>query len=90
MDDKNWRRTKRQQCWQGMTKWQKTIIGVLKRHVGNTKGVKLNMIFLSFQAIEGIKTLKIECIEHMLEDIEKYIWDVVGFRVENILYLYIF
>ncbi len=48
------------------------------------------MIFLSFQAIEGIKTLKIECIEHMLEDIEKYIWDVVGFRVENILYLYIF
>jgi hypothetical protein len=25
----------------------------------------------------------------MLEDIEKYIGDVVGFRVENILYLYI-
>jgi uncharacterized membrane protein len=26
----------------------------------------------------------------MLEDIEKYIKDVVGFKVENILYLYIF
>jgi hypothetical protein len=26
----------------------------------------------------------------MLEDIEKYIGDVVGFRVENILYLYIY
>jgi hypothetical protein len=26
----------------------------------------------------------------MLEDIEKYIGNVVGFRVENILYLYIF
>jgi len=25
----------------------------------------------------------------MLKDIEKYIGDVVGFRVENILYLYV-
>jgi hypothetical protein len=40
------------------------MIVVLERHVGNTKGVKLNMNFFSFQAIEGIKTLKIECIEH--------------------------
>jgi hypothetical protein len=63
---------------------------VLKRHVGNTKGVKLNMKFFSFQIIENIKTLKIECIEHSVRRHEKYIRDVVGFRVENILYLYIF
>jgi hypothetical protein len=35
-------------------------IGMLKRHVGNSKGVKLNMKIFFFQAIEDIKTLKIE------------------------------
>ncbi len=35
---------------------------MLKKHVGNTKGVKLNMIFFFFQAIESIKKLKIESI----------------------------
>jgi len=64
MDDENWKRTKRQQDWQGMAKWQQETIGVLKRHVGNTKGVKLNIKIFSFQAIKGIKTLKIKCIEH--------------------------
>ncbi len=60
----------------------------MKRHVGNTKGVKLNMKNFFFQAIEGIKTLK--ALDIILEDIEKYIGDVVGFKVENILYLYIY
>jgi thiamine pyrophosphokinase len=44
-----------------MTK-QQEIIRVLKRGIGKTKGVKLNMKILFFQAIEGIKTLKIEGI----------------------------
>jgi hypothetical protein len=35
---------------------------MVRRHVGNTKGVKLNMKIFFFQAIEDIKTLKIECI----------------------------
>jgi hypothetical protein len=35
---------------------------VLKKCVGNAKGVKLNMKILCFQAIGGIKTLKIEGI----------------------------
>jgi hypothetical protein len=39
-------KTKEQkECQQGMKKWQQTIIGVSKRHVGNAKGVKLNMNF---------------------------------------------
>jgi hypothetical protein len=37
---------------------------VLNRHFENTKGVKLNINFFFFQAIEGIKTLKIEGIEY--------------------------
>jgi len=44
-----------------MTKWQE-IIRVLKKCIGNAKGVKLNMKILCFQAIGGIKTLKIEGI----------------------------
>jgi hypothetical protein len=43
-----------------MTK--KKNIGMLKRHVGNTNGVKLNMKIFFFQPIEHIKTLKIEGI----------------------------
>jgi len=41
---------------------QKQNIGMLKRHVGNTNGVKLNMKNFFFQPIEDIKTLKIEGI----------------------------
>jgi hypothetical protein len=37
---------------------------VLKKHVENTKGVKLNMKFFFFQTIENIKTLKIEGIKY--------------------------
>jgi len=37
---------------------------VLKRHIGNTKGVKLNMKNFFFQAIKDIQTLKIENIGH--------------------------
>jgi hypothetical protein len=37
---------------------------VLKRHIGNTKGVKLNMKIFFFQAIEDIKTLKVEDIRY--------------------------
>jgi hypothetical protein len=36
----------------------------VKRHIGNIKGAKLNMKILFFQAIEGIKTLKIESIRY--------------------------
>jgi len=35
---------------------------VSKRHVGNAKGVKLNMKIFFYQTIESIKTLKIEGI----------------------------
>jgi hypothetical protein len=49
-------------------KIQQEIIGVLKIHIGNTKGVKLNMKNFLFQAIEGIKTLKIEGIGHNVEE----------------------
>jgi len=45
-----------------MKKWQQAIIGVSKRHVGNAKGVKLNMKIFFYQTIESIKTLKIEGI----------------------------
>ncbi len=45
-----------------MTKWQEEIIGMLKRHIGNTNAIKLNMKNFLFQAIEDIKTLKIENI----------------------------
>jgi hypothetical protein len=41
---------------------------VLKRHIGNTKGVKLNMKIFFFHAIEGIKTLKIEGIGYNVEE----------------------
>jgi hypothetical protein len=41
---------------------------VLKRHIGNTKGVKLNMKIFFFQAIKGIKTLKIEGIGYNVEE----------------------
>jgi hypothetical protein len=37
---------------------------VLKRHFENTKGVKLNIKVFFFQAIEGIKTLKIKGIRY--------------------------
>jgi hypothetical protein len=37
---------------------------VLKKLVENTKSVKLNMKIFFFQAIEDIKTLKIEGIEY--------------------------
>jgi hypothetical protein len=57
----------------------------VKRHIGNIKSVKLNMKIFFFQAIKDIKTLKIETLDIMLEDIEKYIGNVTGFRVENIL-----
>jgi len=40
---------------------------VLKRHIGNTKGVKWNIILFYFQVIEGIKTLKIESIGYNVE-----------------------
>ncbi len=40
----------------------KKKIGMLRRHVGNTKGVKLNMKNFFFQVVEDIKTLKIEGI----------------------------
>jgi hypothetical protein len=43
-DAKKWKRTKRYECWQGMTKWQQEIIGVLKRHIGNIEDVKWNII----------------------------------------------
>ncbi len=46
----------------GNNQMTKNQIGLLKRHVGNTKGVKLNMKIFFFQEIEGIKTLKIEGI----------------------------
>ncbi len=42
-------------------------IGVLKKHVGNIKHVKLNMNFFFFQAIESIKRLKIESIGYNVE-----------------------
>jgi hypothetical protein len=35
---------------------------MLKRHIGNTNAIKLNMKNFLFQAIEDIKTLKIENI----------------------------
>jgi hypothetical protein len=47
-----------------MKKWQQAIIGVSKRHVGNAKGVKLNMKIFFYQAIESIKTLKIKSIRY--------------------------
>jgi hypothetical protein len=34
----------------------------VEKHIGNTKGVNLNMKNFFFHAIEGIKTLKIEGI----------------------------
>ncbi len=45
-----------------MTKWQQEIRGVLNKHIGNIKDVKLNMKIFFSQTIEGIKTLKIEGI----------------------------
>jgi hypothetical protein len=45
------------------------MISVLKKYVENTKGFKLNMKIFFFQAIEGIKTLKIEGIKKHREDI---------------------
>jgi hypothetical protein len=50
-----------------MKKWQQAIIGVSKRHVGNVKGVKLNMKIFFYQAMENIKTLKIESIRYNVE-----------------------
>jgi hypothetical protein len=41
---------------------------VSKRHIENTKGVKLNMKIFFFQAIESIKTLKIEGIGYNVEE----------------------
>jgi hypothetical protein len=43
-------------------KIQQEIIRVLKKHVGKTKSVKLNMKLLFFQVIKGIKTLKVKGI----------------------------
>jgi hypothetical protein len=61
---------------------------MLKRHIGNTKGIKLNMKIFFFQTIKCIKTLKVEGIGYNVrEDIEKYIKNVVSFKVGNILYL---
>jgi hypothetical protein len=48
----------------------------------------LNMKIFFFQAIEGIKTLKIEGIKYNVGGHWNIHWDVVGFKVENILYLY--
>ncbi len=37
-----------------------------KRHVGNAKGVKLNMKIFLYQAIENIKRLKIKGIAYIV------------------------
>jgi hypothetical protein len=37
---------KMSECQQGMTKWQQAIVGLSKRNIRNTKGVKLGIIFL--------------------------------------------
>ncbi len=57
-------KNKIKECQQGMKKWQQAIIRVSKKHVGNAKGVKLNMKNFFYQAIESIKTLKIESIRY--------------------------
>jgi hypothetical protein len=47
-----------------MKKWQQAKWGCQKRHVGDAKSVKLNMKIFFYQAIESIKTLKIESIRY--------------------------
>jgi len=49
-------RRRKWECWQPMTKWQLAIVGVLKKHVENTMGIKLDMILFFFQAINDIQT----------------------------------
>ncbi len=58
-----------------------------KRHVENAKGVKLNTKIFFYQAIENIKTLKIEGIGYIVEGHqEKYTTVIMDIKVENILY----
>jgi hypothetical protein len=65
---------------------------VLKMHVRNIRGAKLDMIFY-FQAIGGTKTLRVEsvgCNVKGHQGIKEYIGDIVGTMFKNVLHVTIF
>jgi hypothetical protein len=63
---------------------------VSKNHVGNAKGVKLNMKIFFYQAIESIKTLKIESIGYNVgghQEIHQTLW-ALKMKIFYILYFF--
>jgi len=65
---------------------------VLKMHVRNIRGGRLNMI-LNFQAIVGTKTLKVEGVGYNVkghQGIKKYIGDIVSTIIKNVLHFTFF
>jgi hypothetical protein len=70
-----------------------TIARVSKMHVGNIRGVRLNMKTFFSNNMGHFKMLKVECISIMWEDtkgMKKYLRDIVSFKFENILYFIFF
>ncbi len=58
---------------------------VLKRHVGNIKGIGLNMIFFFFEHKGALRHWGPKTLDTMLKDSNNYIEDIVNIKVENIL-----
>jgi len=65
---------------------------VLKMHVRNIRGAKLDMIF-NFQTTKGTKTLRFEGVGYKVRGhlgTKKYINDIVGTMFKNVLHFTFF
>ncbi len=65
---------------------------VLKMHVRNIRGVRLDMIFY-FQSTRGTKTLRVEGVVYDVrrhQGTKKYIGDIVGTMLKNVLHFTFF
>ncbi len=65
---------------------------VLKVHVTNIRGARLDMIFY-FRAIGGTKTLRVESVGYNVkghQGIKKYIGNIVGTMFKNVLHFTFF
>jgi hypothetical protein len=63
---------------------------MLKRHAKNTMCIGLDMIFFFSRQYGAPKHRGLKLLNIMLKDTKKYIGDVVGIRVENVLYFLFF
>jgi len=61
---------------------------VLKKHIGNTKGIRLDIFFFFFKQYGGPRCWRLKELNTMLENTKKYIKDVVATKVKNILYIF--